>query len=113
MFDKLPDELILYILSFSYSPQSKILCDDILSFVHTKKEILKIYCSRYHISAICLGWLYDDITLFYNANNIVLPQFDLRHMESPYTELNLFIKSLNPILRNKFVHYAKRDFIFD
>lgn len=112
MFNKLPYEIIMIIISYSYSPQSKILCDDIKSFVHTKKELLKIYCSRYHISAICLGWLYDDIILFYNANNIALPKFDLRHMESPYSELNFFVKSLTPIFRNKFIQYAKRDFIF-
>ena len=67
---KLPEEIIIqHICPYLYKPQSKDLCDDIKSFVYTKKYLYDLYYSKYSLRTYNKEWLLADITRFINGYN--------------------------------------------
>ena len=69
LIDKLPEELKLEILTYTYQPQSKELCQDIINFHHVHNIILELYSERYlNSDEDKYGWISNDITRFMNKD---------------------------------------------
>lgn len=62
----LPDELVLKIISYSYSPQSKELCQDVQSYKKTETYLKNIYREDYQDEEEAMGWLSNNICRFLN-----------------------------------------------
>ena len=62
----LPDELVLKIISYSYSPQSKELCQDVQSYKKTETYLKNIYRKDYKDEEEAMGWLSNNICRFLN-----------------------------------------------
>ena len=64
----LPDELVLKIISYSYSPQSKELCQDVQSYKKTETYLKNIYREDYQDEEEAMGWLSNNICRFLNGD---------------------------------------------
>lgn len=64
----LPDELILRIITYTYSPQSNELCSDIKSYKESIEHLKKIYRNDYNHEADAMGWLANNIYRFLNED---------------------------------------------
>ena len=62
----LPEEVISKIISYSYSPQSKELCEDVRSYKKTEAYLKKNYRKDYKHEADAMGWLANNIYRFLN-----------------------------------------------
>mgnify|MGYP001264034708 FL=1 len=62
----LPSELVLKIISYSYSPQSKELCQDVQSYKKTETYLKNIYREDFHDEEEAMGWLSNNICRFLN-----------------------------------------------
>jgi len=72
-FQALPDDILMYILPFTYKAQNTDLLEDLRNFVETKNDIFHIYnykCKhllKYEINAD-KHWLISDLLLFQKIN---------------------------------------------
>ena len=64
----LPDEVISKIISYSYSPQSKELSQDVQSYKKTEAYLKKNYRKDYKYEADAMGWLANNIYRFFRRN---------------------------------------------
>lgn len=67
---RVPEDVIVqHICPYLYQPQSKELCEDIKSFVYTKKYLYDLYFSKYSLREYNREWLLADISRFINGYN--------------------------------------------
>lgn len=64
--EKLPFELQLKILSYTYQPQSSSLCFDIKSYVETKRQLLFLYETCDFKNSDLLSWMINDLIVYWN-----------------------------------------------
>ena len=62
----LPNELVSKIISYTYSPQSKELCQDVQSYKKTETYLKNIYREDFHDEEEAMGWLANNICRFLN-----------------------------------------------
>jgi hypothetical protein len=115
IINKLPKDIIEYILPFTYHFQCKKLLRDIRSFIETKKTISLIYLKRYndlleYEKNADKNWLVSDIILYvkkYKYNSY----YHISYLCSDFiftktnihTQFNIFWSSLSPEERSHFI----------
>jgi hypothetical protein len=93
---RLPDDIISYIIPFTYSPQSTILLSDIKNFTEKKKIITKIYGDKYedllpYETNGDMNWLVSDIIMYTKMNNRNLYRtFAYMYNDFIFTKKNIF-----------------------
>ena len=105
LFNKLPIDIIRYIIPYTYNIQLHDLLLDIRNFIETKKYIFKkykIYNIKYNL--IC-NW-YNDISLHSDNNNyyLYIDMSSFPPKNKKFIQIfNIFWGSLVPHNRNKFI----------
>jgi hypothetical protein len=132
LIQKLPIEIIILIISYTYNPQSKILLEDIENYHNTKQKVFEIYYYNYIIYLQSLeqedkNWLINDVIRYTNENCPTMYGYTDKFYNIWYrnpalktkndinnhilciekkcvnTQINLFWGILNPIERNEMV----------
>ena len=115
LIQKLPQDIINYILPFTYKPQLDILLQDITTFVEYKIMIYCLYEKRYHDllefeKNADKNWLVSDI-LHYIKNNkwvyykrcVYMYGEFMYNKKNSCSQFNIFWALLNPNERSIFV----------
>ena len=67
--NKLPLDILFIIIPYTYKPQSKELCLDIINFHNVRKIIVKQYSERYDNTIDNkYDWISNDVTRFMNKD---------------------------------------------
>lgn len=67
--NKLPLDILFIIIPYTYKPQSKELCLDIINFHNVRKIIVKQYSERYDNTIDDkYDWISNDVTRFMNKD---------------------------------------------
>lgn len=117
LINKLPEDILSYILPFTYKPQSSVMLTDLVSFVETKTVISNIYEKKYndlleYEKKADKNWLISDILLFMKLkinNHNCYKQFQYLYNDYIITnkdscsQFNIFWALLNPNERDIFV----------
>ena len=65
------NELVSKIISYTYSPQFKELCQDVESYKKTETYLKNIYREDFHDEEEAAGWLSNNICRFLNDDIVV------------------------------------------
>lgn len=117
LINKLPLDILNYVLPFSYNPQPSIMLADLVSFVETKSKISLIYERKYNSllefeENADKNWLVSDILLFmklkinnHNCYNKFLYLYNdfMCIKKDSCSQFNIFWALLNPNERSIFV----------
>jgi len=117
LINKLPLDILDYVLSLTYKPQPSIMLTDLVSFVSTKSEISLIYEIKYRELLefehnADKNWLVSDILLFMklkiNKQNhykkcLYLYNEFMSNRKDSCSQFNIFWALLEPKERNMFV----------
>jgi hypothetical protein len=119
LIQMLPQDIIQYIIPFTYMPQPVTLLLDIKNFVETRETISEIYYNRnkdllqYEKNAD-KNWLVNDILLFVKLNKneryrsfLYMYQEFICTKKDIYTQFNLFWSSLSIEYRQLFIQIRK------
>ena len=104
----LPNELVSKIISYSYSPQSKELCQDVQSYKKTETYLKNIYREDFHDEEEAMGWLSNNICRFLNDDIATMygysPQFinifrrPIQNKNKSDIEIARYIETITTIL---------------
>jgi hypothetical protein len=100
----LPSDIQNYILSYTYSPQSKPLVDDICHFFESRKFIHKLYYDRWHHEYpyepdADHNWFDNDLIGYMNENQATMVGYTKRMYNIFYRHYGIYSKihRINPL----------------
>jgi hypothetical protein len=111
--NKLPNELIFKILSYTYEHQPKILLQDIRDFYESKQTIDAMYSEKWSrfVNEDPRDWIINDIFIFMNDN--IPTMFGYCKKCQDIINRNLFVKNVdNFILHSEIKHVDSQINIF-
>ena len=117
LINKLPEDILNYVLLFSYKPQPSIMLTDLVSFVETKSKISLIYKKKYNEllefeQNADKNWLVSDILVFmklkinnhnYYKKCLYMYNDFMCNKKDSCSQFNIFWVLLNPNERSIFV----------
>jgi hypothetical protein len=111
----LPIEIVQIILSYSYNCQSTEICDDIRSFLDTKKRICDTFYLRYkdilvHEECADMLWLTSDVMMYMNKNHASFHGYEDKFYE--ITTRHFLLKKKDRAIINKIFHRLYKKPIF-
>ena len=116
----LPEDIISYIIPFTYSPQCETLLSDIRNFVETKKFITKIYGDKYadllpYEKNADMNWLVADVIMFtknYDESLYLLCSYIYNDFlftkKNIFAQFNIFWSKISPNERTIFVRLRSK-----
>jgi hypothetical protein len=81
LINKIPKDILLFhIIPFTYSPQDRLLLQDIKHYISSKKYVLELYYNKYIIEwgepePEDKYWIINDIIAFYNGYNATMFEY--------------------------------------
>jgi hypothetical protein len=78
LMNKLPQDVVSYIIPYTYKLQNRLLLDDIVSYTNAKTELLQLYYKFWHTELQIeypnesINWLINDIYAYANSYNAIM-----------------------------------------
>jgi len=111
----LPEEIKNHIISYTYSPQSLKLMEDVQNYVSSKNMVQTLYYNRWHDTFVYEeqadhNWLYNDLIGYMNEGQATIFGYRRRFHDilSRNYSINLNIKLYRKFLRRQFAECIKQ-----
>ena len=99
LIQKLPQDIIWYIIPYTYMPQSIPLLQNIRNFVKTRETVYIMYCNKYeellqYEKYAYKHWLVNDVILFikYYKNNDIYRSVCYLYTDDFITQKDIFAR---------------------